>query len=124
MSRLRIFRQQVCSCFGAAALLAAVAVNPKPPKLPWAVPTVTISEVDAPGSAVTGVAVDAATNTIYVASLVAGDQITNNTIAVIDGSRCSAMNASHCNLAGATDQRRPCSVLAYFRSSNSNALCD
>ena len=53
-------------------------------------------EVDKPDNAVTGVAVDPATNTIYVASLVAGDQIHENTIAVIDGRRCSAMNASHC----------------------------
>ena len=77
-----------------AAALAAVAVNPNPPKLPWAVPTVAIA--DNPYNAVTGVAVDPATNTIYVASLVAGDQIQDNTIAVIDGRRCSAMNASHC----------------------------
>ena len=41
-------------------------------------------------------AVDPATNTIYVANLVAGDQIQDSTIAVIDGRRCSAMNASHC----------------------------
>jgi YVTN family beta-propeller protein len=94
VTRLRISAAGVL-LLGAAAL-AAIGVNPGPPKLPWAVPTVTISEVDAPGSAVTGVAVDAATNTIYVASVVAGDQITNNTIAVIDGRRCSAMNASHC----------------------------
>ena len=79
-----------------AAALAAIAVNPGPPKLPWAGPTVTISEVDAPGSAVFGVAVDPATNTIYVASFVVDDQITNNAITVIDGRRCSATNASHC----------------------------
>jgi YVTN family beta-propeller protein len=91
LSRLRL--ATAGTLFLAAAGLAATAVV-HPPKLPWAVPTVAIA--DNPYNAVTGVAVDPATNTIYVASLVAGDQIQDNTIAVIDGRRCSAMNASHC----------------------------
>ena len=89
-SRLRLATAGIL-ILGAAGLAAT---SMHPPKLPWAVPTVAIA--DNPYNAVTGVAVDPATNTIYVASLVAGDQIQDNTIAVIDGLRCSAMNASHC----------------------------
>jgi YVTN family beta-propeller protein len=88
--RLRL--ATACILFGGAAGLAAICLHP--PRLPWAVPTVAIA--DNSYNAVTGVAVDPATNTIYVASLVLGDQIQDNTIAVIDGRRCSAMNASHC----------------------------
>jgi hypothetical protein len=90
LSRLRL--AGAGTLFFAAAALATTAMHP--PKLPWAVPTVEIS--DQPYSAVTGVAVDPATNTIYVASLVEGDQIEDSTITVIDGSRCSATNASRC----------------------------
>jgi len=68
--------------FLAAAGLAATAAM-HPPKLPWAVPTVKVG--NAPG----GVAVDRVTNTIYVAN--GGD----NTVSVIDGSKCDATNASH-----------------------------
>jgi DNA-binding beta-propeller fold protein YncE len=89
-SRLRLATAGIL--FGGAAGLAAMCLHP--PRLPWAVPTVAIS--DNPYNVVGGVAVDPATNTIYVASLVAGDQVQDNTIAVIDGSRCSAMHASHC----------------------------
>ena len=94
-SRRRLSRLRLASAgifFLAAAGLAATAMHP--PRLPWAVPTVAIA--DNPYNVVGGVAVDPATNTIYVASLVAGDQVQDNTIAVIDGSRCSAMHASHC----------------------------
>ena len=90
-ARLRLATAGVL-LLGAAGLAATCGDHP--PRLPWAVPTVAIA--DNPYNAVTGVAVDPATNTIYVASLVAGDQIQDNTIAVIDGRRCSAMNASHC----------------------------
>lgn len=90
-SRLRLATTGLL--FGGAAGLAAMCLQT--PRLPWAVPTVAIS--DNPNSAVTGVAVDPATNTIYVASLVLGDQVSDNTIAVIDGSRCNAMHASHCS---------------------------
>jgi hypothetical protein len=118
LSRLRLAAAGTLVLAGAA--LAATLMQP--PKLPWAVPTVAIS--DNPYSAVTGVAVDPATNTIYVANLVAGDQIQDNTIAVIDGRRCSAMNASHCTRLAQMTNVGPGPVLAYFRSSNSNALCD
>ena len=56
----------------------------QPPKLPWAVPTVTVG--NAPG----GVAVDPATDTIYVTN------IDDGTISVIDGRKCNARNASRC----------------------------
>ena len=91
LSRLRL--ATAGTLFLAAAGLAATAVV-HPPKLPWAAPTVEIS--DQPYSVVQGVAVDQATNTIYVTSFVAGDQIEDSTIAVIDGRRCSATNASRC----------------------------
>jgi len=79
--------------FAGAAGLAAMCLQPL--RLPWAVPTVAVA--DTPYSVVDGVAVDPVTDTIYVASWVAGDQVSNNTIAVIDGRRCSATNASHCS---------------------------
>ena len=90
LSRLRL--AAAGTLFFAAAALATTAMHPL--KLPWAVPTVAIA--DNPYNVVGGVAIDPATNTIYVASWVAGDQVQDNTIAVIDGSRCSAMNASRC----------------------------
>jgi hypothetical protein len=91
LSRLRL--ATAGTLFLAAAGLAATAAM-HPPKLPCAAPTVEIS--DQPYSVVQGVAVDQATNTIYVTSFVAGDQIEDSTIAVIDGRRCSATNASRC----------------------------
>jgi hypothetical protein len=46
-----------------AAALAAIVVNPNPPKLPWAVPTAAV------GINPIGVDIDLATNTIYVANI-------------------------------------------------------
>ena len=77
-----------------AAALAAVAVNPKPPKLPWAAPIINVGQ---PGDGLAGLAVDRATNTIYVAS---GNYVGNSVIAVIDGSTCNERNASHCSVIG------------------------
>ena len=68
-----------------AAALAAVAVNPNPPKLPWEVPTVTV------GNNPVGIAIDAARHTIYVAN---GD---DDTLSVIDSSKCKASNSSRCS---------------------------
>jgi YVTN family beta-propeller protein len=68
-----------------AAALAAVAVNPNPPKLPWATPVIAV------GTAPTTAEVDPASNTIYVPN--PGD----NTISVIDGRRCNASNHSRCS---------------------------
>ena len=67
----------------AAAALAATLMQP--PKLPWAVPTVTV------GNNPVGVAVDTATHTVYVANG-GGD----NTLSVIDSSKCNSRNASRC----------------------------
>ena len=78
LSRLRL--AAVGTLFLAAAGLAATAMHP--PKLPWAVPTVTVG--NAPG----GVAVDPVTDTIYVTN------IDDGTISVIDGRKCNARNAS------------------------------
>ncbi len=86
-SRPRLFRLRLAAAgilFLAAAGLAATAAM-HPPTLPWAVPTVKV------GKAPIGVAVDRATNTIYVAN--SGD----NTVSVIDGSTCNATDASHCS---------------------------
>jgi DNA-binding beta-propeller fold protein YncE len=80
MSRLRIIAGG--ALFVTAAALAANALMP--PKLPWAVPTVTV------GINPVGVDIDLATNTIYV-----GHQ-DDNTISVIDGRRCNSSNASQC----------------------------
>ncbi len=80
LSRLRL--AAAGTLFLAAVGLAATAAM-RPPKLPWAVPTVKVG--NAPG----GVAVDRVTNTIYVAN--GGD----NTVSVIDGSKCDATNTSH-----------------------------
>jgi YVTN family beta-propeller protein len=81
LSRLRIAAAGILVL--AAAGLAATSM--KPPKLPWAVPTVTVG--NSPGTA----AVDQATNTIYVAN---GN---DNTVSVIDGSKCSSKNSSRCS---------------------------
>jgi YVTN family beta-propeller protein len=54
------------------------------PKLPWAVPTVTV------GDNPNGTVVDKATNTIYVANEL------DSTISLIDGSKCNAINSSRC----------------------------
>ncbi len=82
VSHLRIAAASVL-VLGAAAL-AAIVINPNPPKLPWAVPTVPV------GINPVGVDIDLATNTIYV-----GHEI-DNTISVIDGRRCNSSNASQC----------------------------
>jgi YVTN family beta-propeller protein len=89
-SRLRLAAVGILFVGGAG--LASVCLQV--PRLPWTVPTAAIA--DNPYNVVSGVAVDPITNTIYVASWVAGDQVSENTIAVIDGRRCSAQNASHC----------------------------
>ena len=81
LSRLRL--AAAGTLFLAAAGLATTAMQR--PKLPWAVPTVKVG--DAPG----GVAIDRVTDTIYVAN--GGD----NTVSVIDGSKCNATNASRCS---------------------------
>lgn len=81
LSRLRL--AAVGTLFLAAAGLAATTMQR--PKLPWAVPTVRV------GKAPIGVAVDRATNTIYVAN--AG----SNSVSVINGGKCKAANASLCS---------------------------
>ncbi len=92
LSRLRL--AAAGTLFLAAAGLAATAMHP--PQLPWAVPTVMVGKFPQ-GSFTTGVAVDQATNTLYVANGVAGDTVSHNTIAVIDGSKCNASHASLCS---------------------------
>jgi DNA-binding beta-propeller fold protein YncE len=83
VSHLRIAAVSVL-LLGAAAL-AAVAVNPNPPKLPWRVPTVNVGIVP-----VTSV-VDQATHTVYVAN------VAEDTVSVIDGNRCNSSNSSRCS---------------------------
>ena len=83
VSRLRIAAAGVL-LLGAAAL-AAVAVNPNPPKLPWRVPTVNVGI-----NPVTSV-VDQATHTVYVAN------VAEDTVSVIDGTRCNSSNSSRCS---------------------------
>src|SRR5262245_61964111 len=83
MSHLRIAAGGVL-LLGAAAL-AAVAVHPNPPKLPWRVPTVNVGI-----NPVTSV-VDQATHTIYVAN------VAEDTVSVIDGRRCNSSNSSRCS---------------------------
>ena len=68
-------------------VVAAVALAAKsmmPPKLPWAVPTITVGNY--PG----GTVVDQATNTIYVANQ------NDTTVSVIDGSKCNADQKEGC----------------------------
>ena len=81
-SRLRL--AAAGTLFLAAAGLAATAAM-HPPTLPWAVPTVRV------GHNPIGVAVDRATNTIYVANAL------SNSVSVIDGSTCNATDASRCS---------------------------
>jgi DNA-binding beta-propeller fold protein YncE len=69
--------------FVAAAALAATAAMRV--HLPWAAP---ISQV---GTVPFGVVVDTGTNTIYVTNSL------DNTVSVIDGSQCDALDASHCS---------------------------
>jgi DNA-binding beta-propeller fold protein YncE len=71
--------------FAAAAALAAIAVNPNPPKLPWRVPTVNVGI-----NPVTS-AVDQATHTVYVTN------VAEDTVSVIDGNRCNSSNSSRCS---------------------------
>ena len=94
LGRLRLRIAAGAMLFAAAAALAATAIMP-PPKLPWAAPTATIAD-NPEASLTTGIAVDQATNTIYVAAWNANDTIENSVVKVIDGRRCSAINASHC----------------------------
>ena len=81
--RLRIAAAGVL-LLGAAAL-TAVAVNPNPPKLPWRVPTVNVGI-----NPVTSV-VDQATHTVYVTN------VAEDTVSVIDGTRCNSSNSSRCS---------------------------
>ncbi len=81
LSRLRL--AAAGTLFLAAAGLAATGMHP--PKVPWAVPTVRV------GHNALGTAVDPATNTVYVANTV------DNSLAVIDGSKCNADNATACS---------------------------
>src|SRR5262245_41259295 len=69
----------------AAAAVGAIAVNSKPPKLPWRVPTVNVGI-----NPVTSV-VDQGTHTIYVTNQL--DEI----VSVIDGNWCNSSNASRCS---------------------------
>ena len=69
--------------FGSAAALVAVSMTL--PRLPWASPTVVV------GNLPQTVAVDLATNTIYVPN--PGD----NTISIIDGRKCNSTNSSRCS---------------------------
>jgi YVTN family beta-propeller protein len=83
VSRLRIAAGGVL-LLGAAAL-AAVAVSPSAPKLPWRVPTVNVGIT--PQFSV----VDQGTHTVYVAN------VAEDTVSVIDGNRCNSSNASRCS---------------------------
>jgi DNA-binding beta-propeller fold protein YncE len=79
-SRLRIAAAGML--FLAAAALAANLIMP--PRLPWAVPTVTV------GNNPVGITVDAARHTIYVANAL------DDTVSVIDSNKCNSRNSSHC----------------------------
>ncbi|PYI74322.1 MAG: hypothetical protein DMF08_00180 [Verrucomicrobia bacterium] len=79
-SRLRIAAAGML--FLAAAALAANLIMP--PKLPWAVPTVTV------GNNPVGIAVDPARHTIYVANAL------DDTVSVIDSNKCNSKNSSLC----------------------------
>ena len=80
VSRLRIAAAGMF--FLAAAALAANLIMP--PRLPWAVPTVTV------GNNPVGIAVDAARHTIYVANAL------DDTVSVIDSNKCNSRNSSRC----------------------------
>jgi DNA-binding beta-propeller fold protein YncE len=73
----------------AAAVLAAKSLQP--PKPPWQPTVVQLRNV--PGSS-EGVAVDKATNTIYAGNF--DNDLSNNVVAVIDGSKCNEDNRSRC----------------------------
>jgi len=92
LSRLRIVGAGMLVV--AAASLAAKSMMP--PKLPWAVPIVTFGN---PGEGTAGVAVDPATNTIYVANT--NFDTDASKIGVIDGSKCNEDNASRCSVIAA-----------------------
>src|SRR4029077_16475984 len=81
LSRLRI--GAVGTLVFAAAALAATSMQP--PKLPWAVPTVSV------GNNPTDPVVDQATNTIYVPNGFLAEPVS-----VIDGSKCNEDNKSRC----------------------------
>ena len=84
--RLR-FGRTISSADAQAAARRFVAANQKalrPPKLPWAVPTVTVGNIPV------DIAVDTARHTIYVSNQ--GD----NTLSVIDSSKCNSITASSC----------------------------
>jgi YVTN family beta-propeller protein len=91
LSRLRL----VGASMLVIAAAAAVAASMMPPKLPWAVPTITIAD-NPVNSHVQGIAVDPVTNTIYVGSSNLDNTVDNSVVKVIDGSKCSAANASRC----------------------------
>lgn len=84
LSRLRLAAAGIL--FVAAAALATTAAMRI--KLPWAAPIIRV------GTLPSTVEVDLATNTIYVPNPA------DNTISVIDGSRCDATNTSHCKPIG------------------------
>ncbi|MBA3832590.1 MAG: hypothetical protein H0X34_11995 [Chthoniobacterales bacterium] len=100
-SRPGFFRLRLATAgllFFAAAGLAATAI--RPPKLPWAVPTVRVGH--SPG----GAALDPATNTVYV-----GNEFSNS-LSLIDGSKCNATDSSGCKAIATIDiGRQPIVVL-------------
>ena len=116
VSRLRIPAVGVL-LLGAAAL-AAVAINPNPPKLPWAVPTISLPNI-AEGFGADGAAVDPSTNTIYVASVGFTETGISGNIAVVDGSRCDATNASRCTPVATITDAGPAPVWMVFDPSSS-----
>jgi len=67
----------------AAAALTAASLTP--PTIPWAVPTITVGNL--PQSAV----VDPGTDTVWVTNFI------DNTVSVIDGSKCNATKTSRCS---------------------------
>src|SRR5215813_373135 len=81
LSRLRLAVAGVL--FFAAAALATTAAIMRV-HLPWGSPTITV------GANPQGIVIEPGTNTIYVANI--GD----NTISVIDSTKCNASNTSNC----------------------------